>query len=233
MTTQTSPTTSQQPSSNVIDLFTGRPLSESKNIILRIAPEHDQLEILYSNNTSNKFYSLKIVCWALREQGDVVAMVPWLDKVVACTELRDPLNGHWEGYHDPSTEEIFFAPPPHKIIELETAADYYGTPELPDDVILQEIPDVIGTHAVFTNNGFHSFTLMEVVSWRLLADGSLQGMLIDENKITSTPVLPGDSCLFPAQTHPHFKYFFQHTIANKIKSQDPEAMAAISLLVEH
>ncbi len=74
MTTQTSAAT-QQPPSNVIDLFTGRPLNQLQNTILRIAPEHDQLEILYSNNTSSKFYSLKIVCWALREQGDVVAMV--------------------------------------------------------------------------------------------------------------------------------------------------------------
>ena len=160
-------------------------------------------------------------------------MVPWLDKVVACTELRDPLNGHWEGYHDPSSEEIFFAPPSHKIIELETAAEYYGTCSLPPYATLQEIPDIIGTHAVFTDDGFHNFVLMEVLSWRLLADGTLHGLLIDERRVTSTPVLPGDPCLFSAQLHAHFKYFFQHTIANKIKSQDPEAMAAISLLVEH
>lgn len=232
MASQVSSTSSQSSESNVIDLFTGQPLSQLNNKILRIAPEYDQLEILYSNNTSHKFYSLKIVCWALRQQGDVVAMVPWLDKIVACTELRDPLNGHWEGYRDPYSEAIFYAPPSHKIIELETSAEYYGVCQLPDNAILQEIPDAIGTHAVFTDNGFHSFTLMEIVSWRLLANGYLQGMLIDEKRITFTPVLPGDNCLFPAQDHPHFKYFFQHTIANKIKTQDPEALAAISLLVE-
>ena len=231
MTTQQA--TIQQPPNNVIDLFSRRPLNQLNHKILRIAPEYDQLEILYSNDSSHKFYSLKIVCWALREQGEVVGMVPWLDKIVACTELRDPLNGHWEGYRDPYTEEIFFAPPSHKIIELETAADYYGIENLPASSTLQEIPDVIGTHAVFTDNGFHSFTLMEVLSWRLLADGSLQGMLIDDQLVTSTPVLPGDGCLFAAQQNPDFKYFFQHNIANKIKAQDPEAMAAISLLVEH
>ena len=30
----------------------------------------------------------------------------------------------------------------------------------------------------------------------------------------------------------HFRYYFQHHIANKLKSKDPEALAAISLLVE-
>ncbi len=226
--------TSNTSTNNVIDFFTGRPLNQLNNKILRIAPELDQMEILYSNDSSYHLYSLKIVCWALREQGDVVAMVPWLNRIVACTELKDPLNGRWEGYRDPTLidGQVFFTPPPHKILELETAAHYYQTDDAEDEDILQEIPDVIGTHAVLTHNGFHSFTLAQVLSWRLLANGSLHGMLIDERKITSTPVLPGDRCLFPSQSHPDFKYFFQHAIANKIKSQDPEALAAIALLVE-
>ena len=29
-----------------------------------------------------------------------------------------------------------------------------------------------------------------------------------------------------------FRYFFQHQIANKLKDEDPEALAAISLLVD-
>jgi len=48
----------------------------------------------------------------------------------------------------------------------------------------------------------------------------------------NTPVLPGDGCLYPADKNEDFRYFFQHHIANKIKAQDPEAMAAISLLEE-
>ena len=57
-------------------------------------------------------------------------------------------------------------------------------------------------------------------------------MLIDEEKMVATPVLPGDDCLYPAEQNPDFRYFFQHNIANKIKSQDPEALAAILLLQE-
>jgi hypothetical protein len=71
-----------------------------------------------------------------------------------------------------------------------------------------------------------------VVSWRLLQDGTVSGMLIDDSKIHNTPVLPGDECLFEADKSEDFRYFFQHHIANKLKSKDPEALAAISLLVE-
>ena len=118
------------------------------------------------------------------------------------------------------------------MVELETAADYYEYQcEHPEDII-QEVPDTIGTHAILSENGFQSLTLAEVISWRLFHDGTIQGMLADHNKIDSTPILPGDTCLYPAQDNPKFKYFFQHHIANKIKSQDPEAIAAISMLVD-
>ena len=219
--------------SNVYDLFSGQALYDSKKRIVRIAPELDGLEMLYSNDTAPaKLYSLKIVCWGLRENGEAVGFVPWLDDIVACTEINDPLNGRWEGYRDPGIDEVFYTAPGHKALELQTALDYYDYDiEHPTDII-QEIPDTIGTHAVFTNDGFHSFALFEVVSWRLLANGQVFGMVVDEAKVDMTPILPGDQCLFGAQEHKEFRYFFQHRIANKIKQQDPEALAAISVLIE-
>ncbi|MBV1883114.1 MAG: hypothetical protein KUG82_15860 [Pseudomonadales bacterium] len=220
-------------SNNVIELFSGRPLQGTRKKILRIAPEFDSLEMLYTNDSSpRKLYSLKIVCWALRDDGEVVGMVPWLNEIVACTELNDPLNGRWEGYRDPGIDDIFYVAPAHKIMELETSAEYYEfQTDTPDDII-QEIPDIIGTHAVLTDNGFKSFSLIEVFSWRLQADGTLHSMLVDDEIVSSTPVLPGDECLYSSMDHPDFKYFFQHRIANKIKEQDPDALAAISLLIE-
>ncbi len=223
---------------NVYDIFTGRLLNEKTNRIIRIAPELDGLEMLYSNDTSaNKLYSLRIVCWALQEDGEVFGMVPWLNEIVPATDINDPLNGRWEGYRDPRCDDIFYIPPEHKILELESAVGYYNTPQATDkdkneNLFLQEIPDVIGTHAVLTENGFRTFSLIEVLSWRLLGDGTVQGMLVDDTKVSQTPVLPGDQCLFSAQKHPHFRYFFQHRIANKIKEQDPEALAAIAMLIE-
>ena len=97
---------------------------------------------------------------------------------------------------------------------------------------MQEIPDTIGTHAVFSGDGFKTLSLREVVSWRLLFDGTIQGMIVDPEKVRETPVLPGDHSLFVAEDHLDFRYYFQHHIANKIKARDPEAMEAIALLAD-
>ena len=80
-------------------------------------------------------------------------------------------------------DELFFTAPLHKMVELETAADYYEYQCDSDEKIIQEMPDTIGTHAVLSADKFHSITLKEVVSWRLLQDGTMDGMLIDEDKV--------------------------------------------------
>ncbi|WP_347330931.1 hypothetical protein [Marinimicrobium locisalis] len=219
---------------NVVDLFTGKSLSELHDQrFIRLAPELDGLEMLYSNDTSDdRLFSLKVLCWGLRANGEVVGLVPWLNDIVACPDICDPLNGQWEGYYDPGIDDVFFDAPMHKVIELETAAEYYELQCENEDDVVQELPDTIGTHAVLATEESNKLHLVEVISWRLLHDGSVYGMLTDMNKIVSTPVLPGDDCLYPAQTSDQFRYFFQHQIANKIKAEDPEALAAISLLVD-
>ena len=219
---------------NVIDIFTRKPLSEAQsNKLIRIAPELDGLEMLYCNaDNKDKLYSVKVLAWGLRLSGEVVGLVPWLDELTPCDEINDPINGQWQGYYDEGVDEIFYSAPLHKIVELETAADYYEYQCDSDREIIQEMPDTIGTHAVLSADKFKSIILKEVVSWRLHQDGSVTGMLIDDDKVISTPVLPGDDCLFEADQCDHFRYYFQHHIANKLKSKDPEALAAISLLVE-
>ncbi|WP_041522626.1 hypothetical protein [Gilvimarinus agarilyticus] len=221
-------------SDNVVDFFSGKSFSELHDQrFIRLSAELDGLEMLYSNESNpDKLFSLKVLCWGLRANGEVVGLVPWLNDIVACTDVIDPLNGQWEGYYDAGIDEVFFDAPMHKIIELETAAEYYELECENDDDVVQELPDTIGTHAVLANQANHQLTLVEVVSWRLLHDGSIYGMLTDADKVSSTPVLPGDDCLYPAQKHIEFRYFFQHQIANKIKAEDPEALAAISMLVE-
>ncbi|MGK2914955.1 MAG: hypothetical protein ACSLE5_11010 [Porticoccaceae bacterium] len=219
---------------NVVDIFTGKPYSHPFNRrFIRLAPELDKLEMLYSNTANpSKLFSTRILCWGLREDGEIVGLVPWLDKIVPCTEIQDPLDGQWEGYFDPGIDEVFYEAPIHKALELETAAEYYDY-ECDDGTdIVQEIPDVIGTHAVFSADGFKTLNLKEVVSWRLLHDGSILGMVADSEKVIHTPVLPGDDSLFVAATNPDFHYYFQHHIANKIKARDPDALAAISILSE-
>jgi len=227
-------TTSTPDHDNVIDLFSGRPYSQRFNHrFIRLAPELDGLEMLYSNDSHpDRFFTLKVLCWALRADGEVVGVVPWLNGISACPDLQDPLHGHWEGYYDPGIDEVFHEAPIHKVVEVESAAEYYEFDCETEDDIIQEIPDAIGTHAVLSGDGLRTLTLKEVVSWRLHAAGAIIGMLADDEKVVSTPVLPGDECLFPATQHGDFRYYFQHHIANKIKSRDPEALAAISQLVE-
>ena len=221
---------------NVIDLFSGKPLSQLEpSPFIRLAPELDGLEMLYSNASHpNKYYALKILCWALRDNGEVVGLVPWMTDIVPCPELDDPSEGHFEGYYDPGIDEVFFEAPAHKVIELETAAEYYQFHCESEHDIIQEIPDNIGTHAVLSSidsNG--ALMLAEVISWQLQCDGRIHAMLVDTAKPHATPVLLGDECLYSAQDNSSFRYFFQHTIANKLKDQDPEALAAIAALVEN
>lgn len=213
---------------NVVPLVPRR--HPEKPRIVRLSPELDGLELLYSNDRHpDKMFSIKILCWALRDDDSVVAMVPWLNAVIPCRELADPLNGRWEGYRLPDSPYMFEEAPQHKQDELRAATAFFGKPGNHQPAA-QEIPDGIGTHAVFSADGFHTISLLEVVSWRLSGNGTLSAMVIDDSAVEHTPILPGDPCLYAAQEHADFRYFFQHQIANRIKERDPETLAAISVL---
>lgn len=220
---------------NVVDIFSGKNFSTLQNErIVRLSPEHDGICMLYSTSKTNpdKLYTMKILCWGIRENGEVVGLVPWLNRILPCDELEDPFFGQFEGYYEIATERVFYHPPPHKTMELETAASYFDPGKIDQQSVVQEIPDTIGTHAMLNSFDDSSLILTEVLSWRLLHNGHMQAMLVDEAKVNVTPVLPGDPCLYPAEDNPEFRYFFQHQIANQIKSQDPEALAAIALLFD-
>lgn len=196
--------------------------------IVRLSPEYDGIELLYANDRHpDKLFSLKVLAWAMRDDDSITAMVPWLKSVVAAEQLADPLNGRWMGYRLPGSDYLFTDVPDHKVQELNAAVDFFG-----HGTDGQQIPDTIGTHAVFSSDGFHTIRLVEVVSWKLTTRGEVHALVADETEITRTPVLPGDPCLSDAQTHGDFCYFFQHGIANRIKDQDPEALAAIATLAE-
>ncbi|PKM21434.1 MAG: hypothetical protein CVV10_09390 [Gammaproteobacteria bacterium HGW-Gammaproteobacteria-14] len=213
---------------NVVPLVPRR--HPEKPRIVRLSPELDGLELLYSNDRHpDKMFSIKILCWALRDDDSVVAIIPWLNAVIPCQELADPLNGRWEGYRLPDSAYMFEEAPQHKQDELRAAAAFFGRP-CSNQPAAQEIPDTIGTHAVFSADGFHTISLLEVVSWRLSGNGTLSAMVIDDSAVGHTPILPGDPCLYAAQEHSDFRYFFQHQIANRIKERDPETLAAISVL---
>ena len=219
---------------NVIDMFTRKPVDDNeKTQILRLAPENDGMEMLYSNDANpGKLFSMKILCWGMTKEGEIDAMIPWLNRVVPARLLNDPLNGHWEGYYDKAHDQAFFEPPAYKVNELEMAAEYYKHDLEDPDLIIQEIPDSIGTHAVLTEDHFRTLLLMHVTSWRLYNDGRIHAMIADEDRVTNTPILMGDDSLYPAQENEHFHYFFHHVIANKLKQGDPDALSAFSHLID-
>ncbi len=227
-------TLNRRNSGNVVDLFSRKTLNLlNQERIVRLAPEYDGICMLYSTSKTNpdKLYTMKILCWGIRANGDIVGLVPWLNRILPCDELEDPFYGQFEGYFHPLSERIFYHPPAHKVSELETAVSYFDDNQLPEDAIIQEIPDTIGTHAML-NIDDSKLVLTEVLSWRLQNNGHIQAMLINDDAVDVTPVLPGDPCLYPAEEDPHFRYFFQHQIANQIKSKDPAALEAIALLFE-
>lgn len=222
-------------SRNVFDIFSGMHLEEVPRLsrIVRLSPEHDGICMLYSNYTgAGRLYSMKILCWALMDDGTVDAMVPWFDGIRRCGSMDDAEIGNWEGYHEPDGDDIFFEPPAHKICELEAAERFFSARPRNATENLQEFADTIGTHALFIDAERRHLTLAEVISWRLHADGRLTAMLIDQERVTTTPVLPGDPCLRAAEEDPAFHYFFQHDIANQIKNREPEAMAAVAMLLQ-
>lgn len=227
---------------NIIDFFSGRPLSEIKQEkVVRLSPEYDNLSMLYSNeNNPDRYFAMKVLFWGLRLNGDVVGFVPWLDSIVACPDIIDPLNGQFEGYYDPAIDNIFYDAPMHKILELETSHVYFddhfedSTDEerSNDKLLIQELPDNIGTHALLIGDDKKTLTLTEVLSWRLYSDGDIVGTLVDPEKLHYTPVLPGDECLYDAPSNSQFRFYFQHHIANQIKEDNPEALDAIAMLLE-
>ena len=221
-------------STNVIDMFTRKPLDDlEQHKIIRLAPENDGMEMLYSNDANpGKLFSMKILCWCLTKDGEVDALIPWLNKIVPARQLNDPLNGHWEGYYDKVHDQAFFEPPVYKVHELEEAVSYYKHEDNDQTTVLQEIPDSIGTHAVLTEDQFKTILLMHVTSWRLYSDGRIHAMIADEQKVDQTPVLSGDPSLIAAQQHEHFHYFFHYLIANKLKKGDPDALSAFTHLIE-
>lgn len=227
--------TSLRDNGKIIDIFSKRTVAERRQEqFIRLSPEFDGFSILYSNSSSSNgtLFTMKILCWGIRLNGEVVGLVPWLNKLVPCTDLQDPDCGNFEGYYDVANSDTFSEPPPYKIIELNTARQFFSIKPQDKAVVLQEIPDNIGTHAMLHTAGSNNIILTEVLSWQLLGDGTIRAMLIDEIKVESTPVLPGDSCLYPADQNPSFRYFFQHHIANQIKHEDPDAMVAISVLLD-
>jgi hypothetical protein len=220
----------------VIDLFSGlEHQTDSHAKVVRLAPELDGFEVLYSNEHGHPtpgqpLFSVNILFWALLDDGSFAGMIPWFDELIICPDLNSPHKGFFQGYFDPGLDEITPQVPEHKCVELITAADYFDFETEADVFVVQELPDTCGSHAVFTENNFDSFTMVEVFSWRLFSDGSIHAQMINQDQVKRWPVLIGDECLESCHESPAFVNFFQYRVAINIKQQDPATLAVLDQL---
>ena len=136
----------------VIDLFSGQEYQTQHHPkVVRLAPEFDGFEVLYSNQHGHpipgqELFSVKILFWALLDDGSFAGMIPWFDELIVCTHLNSPNKGFFQGYFDPGLDQAVPQVPKHKCIELITAAEYFDF-EVDDTLfVVQELPDTCGSH---------------------------------------------------------------------------------------
>lgn len=246
-----SETTSTNNNNNVINLFTGQSIVEpTQSSIIQICPENSGIKMLYANhNKPERLISVPVLCWGIRNDGETVGIVPWIGEIRDCTRIEETHDISWEGYYLESTGTIFSAPPEPMVAQLATAMRFIpdnkkGEPKNPlpnnplpnkgsDDEknVAQEIPDLIGTHALIINADAQSLLLTPVVSWALDEVGEIHGMLVNEDTVEKTPVIPGDDCLYSAASNPKFCCYFQREIAEQIRLGHPETIEAIEKLL--
>lgn len=216
----------------VIDLDAMRNRLRARRRLIRLAPELDGLEMVYHlASDPETLYGMPVLAWGLREDGEVVGMVPWMEALTPCHDLDDPEHGHFVGYRDPETEEIFLSPPEHKIYELEHAAAYFDYEESGETTLLQQLPETLGTHALCLDEKQSTWQLKLVFGWRLYSNGEVEALLVDESRVESTPVVAGDDCLYAGHSRHEVVYFFQRAIANRIRQEDPATLEALACMV--
>lgn len=218
--------TGKAPSATILP-FPRRP-EERK--ILRVVPDYEGNCLLYAHHalSRDKLFAIKILCWARLADGSHVALVPWLADVARCTDLRDPASGRAEGYYAPGPKRPFSEIPPQYRAALDAMDNVDGAAR---HHLVQDIPDLIGSHAAMIKPEQQTFMLEPVVSWKLFSDGAMEAMVADLNKATQYPILPGDPCLYCAQQSGQFRYFFQYHIANQIKAGGQIATRALQQLL--
>ncbi|WP_413615063.1 hypothetical protein [Halomonas cupida] len=216
----------------VIDLESMRQRQQAHRRFVRLSPELDSLEMVYClASDPDTLYGMPILAWGLRENGDIVGLVPWMESLTPCEQLNDPDYGHFVGYRDPETEELLDEPPEHKEMELRHAAAYFEYEDTDETTLIQTLPEHQGTHALCMDEEQSPWQLKQVFGWRLYSDGSIEALLADESLIQSVPVVATDPCLYPGHSRHRVVYFFQRQIANLIRDEDPATLEALAMMV--
>ncbi len=221
-------------SDNVVSLF-APPQNDiqPESQIVQVYPESSGIKMLYSSKESpDRCVAVPIICWALRANGKIDGLVPWIGEVLDCETIASRFDLSWQGYFDEANEDIFDMPPGYAVAMLTTAARFMRdrrTAQASNQVVC-EFADQLGTHAMLLDDVSESLTLTSVVSWCLDSSGRLHGMLADDSRVEKYPVVAGDACLYQAEENQHFRCFFQRDIAEQIRDRDPDTLRAIEQL---
>ena len=221
---------------NIVSFFSdSKNKAVESNRIIQVYPETRGIKMLYASSEKKEHYvAVPIVCWALKANGDIVGLVPWINEVLSCDEIAARFDLCWEGYYDEFNEEILAFPPGYAVAMLTTAARFIreqaGGTTKSNKNIVEEFSDQIGSHVLLLNAATQSLNLEAVICWQLDSDGVLHSMLTDESRVEKYPVVTGDTCLYRAHENPNFRCFFQRDIANQIRDRDPETLRAIEEL---
>ncbi|MGO3005057.1 MAG: hypothetical protein ACTIIR_09725, partial [Halomonas sp.] len=76
-------------SAQVIDLETVRQRQQAQKCLVRLAPELDGIEMVYKLAANpDTYYGMPILAWGLREDGNIIGLVPWMETLAACQDLN-------------------------------------------------------------------------------------------------------------------------------------------------
>ncbi|GAA3937176.1 hypothetical protein [Litoribacillus peritrichatus] len=250
-------------SEKIVQLDSYRKEGKASPKIVRISSEMDGLEALYTNDlSSERLFTIKILFWALLDNGSVCAIIPWLKDIITTNELNNPHTGQWQGYYDQKLDRIMFKPPEFKVKELELGHHYFDldpsssakptyqeltNQELTNqELTSQEIgkPKSAGHHKNLQELPDHlgthaAFKHKEQKGFYLKP--VISWRLTADGKLLAMTIqqenspitpLPGSDELVPAIEDSNFRYYFQHGIASRIKREDPDTITAVSLLID-
>ena len=196
--------------------------------ILRIVPEHDSNVVLYSSSEggAERYYTQRIVCWALRESGQVVAIVPWLSRLVASDEIDDPEMGRPLGFYNLNSRRLLYEPPAHKVAELD-AVNTFDDYLLDDRVAAGFIPDNTGVGVLLNIGGDRHTALCRVIGWKLDSGGQIHALVELEGNRVLVPI--GASV---AGAGLRVSCFIDRNLVVGLRAKDPDALLAVDLLLE-
>lgn len=116
-------------SADVVSLFTGETIETVEQKIVAIVGESSSIRMLYSTaENRERLIAVPLICWAMREDGECIGVVPWINEILDCQQVQERYGVIWEGYYDAINEEILTEIPEKAKAELLINARY--TPKI-------------------------------------------------------------------------------------------------------